>query len=105
MKMEKVLKSAVIGASMMAMVGTAQAAEYNLNIYGASAQHKFWLNLAPDFLVDANGGQCASVDQDSFDTKHGIARGNNCLGDGSTIYIRYSSRASYDGINAVNDGT
>lgn len=105
MKMEKVLKSAVIGASMLAMVGTAQAVEYNLNIYGASAQHKFWLNLAPDFLLDANGGQCASVDQDSFDKKHGIARGNNCLGDGSTIYIRYSSRASYDGINAVNDNT
>ena len=101
-KLKKITKGLIAGAALMGMVSSAGA--YDLNIYGASAQHKFWLNLSESFLLDANGGQCGSVDQDSFNKKHGIARGNDCLGDGSTIYIRYSSRASYDGVNAVNDG-
>jgi hypothetical protein len=94
---------AVIGA--VAFAGSAVAAEYNINIYGASAQHKFWLNLAPDFLAAAAGGACGTVNQSSHDKKHGIARGLNCTfnGGNDTIYIRYSSRASYDGVNAINE--
>ncbi len=103
--LKKMAQGIIAGAALMGMVSSAGATEYNLNIYGASAQHKFWLNLAPDFLLDASGGNCASVAQDSFDKKHGIARGIDCLGNNDTIYIRYSSRASYDGVNAVNTGT
>ena len=104
-KLKKMAKGLIAGAALMGMVSSAGAAEYNLNIYGASAQHKFWLNLSESFLHDATGGQCTTVVQDSYNKKHGIARGTDCLGDGSTIYIRYSSRASYDGVNTVNDGT
>jgi len=103
-KLKKMAKGLIAGAALMGMVSSAGADVYNLNIYGASAQHKFWLNLSESFLLDAAGGECSDVVQDSYDKKHGIAKGTNCIG-GNTIYIRYSSRASYDGVNAVNDGT
>jgi hypothetical protein len=104
---KKLIKGAVIGGALLAFAGTASAADYNLNIYGASAQHKFWLNLAPDFLTSASGGQCASAQQSSANKKHGIARGLNCTfaGGDDTIYIRYSSRASYAGVNAILNGS
>ena len=105
--LKKMARGLTVGVALMGMVSSAGAEPvYNLNIYGASAQHKFWLNLSESFLLDvANGGNCEFAHQDSYSKKHGIARGTNCLGDGSTIYIRYSSRASYDGVNAINDGT
>jgi hypothetical protein len=104
---KKLIKGLLVGGAVFAMTATANATpnEYNINVYGASAQHKFWLNLAPDFLSSRG---CGTVDQSSHNKKHGIARGLNCEvdGDGSsddTIYIRYSSRASYDGLNAINE--
>ncbi len=103
--LKKMTKGFIAGAALMGMVSSAGAADYNLNIYGASAQYKFWLNLSESFLLDPTGGECSNVEQDSYNKKHGIARGTGCLGDNSTIYIRYSSRASYDGINAINDQT
>lgn len=103
-KIKKILKSAVIGAAMLGLAGTAQATEYNLNIYGASAQHKFWNAAAPSFLTDVMG--CTGTAQSSKDKKNGITRGTGCDVDGvggndDTVYIRYSSKASYDGIRAV----
>lgn len=105
-KMKKVLKSAIIGAAMLGLAGTANATEYNLNIYGASAQHKFWNAAAPSFLTDVVG--CAATAQSSHDKKSGITRGTGCDVDGvgandDTVYIRYSSKASYDGIQAVKN--
>ena len=49
----QVIKGITVGAALLGIVaGTASAADYAINIYGASAQHKFWLNLAPDYLAD-----------------------------------------------------
>jgi hypothetical protein len=93
--MKKLLQGAVIGAAMFGLVGAASAATVNINIYGASAQHLFWNDAADNFLI-AQG--CTNVAQDSFDSKHGITRGT-CGSD--TVYIRYSSKASFDGIYAV----
>lgn len=106
--LKKFIKGLVVGGALLGMVSTAQAATYDINIYGASAQHKFWLNLAPSWLTDAAGGNCASAEQASYNKKHGIARGNNCNIPGGSgddeILFRYSSRASYAGIVAINDG-
>ncbi len=91
------------GAALLGMVaGQAAAADYDVNLYGASAQHKFWLNLAPDYLA-AKG--CTAINQYSYNSKHGMAVGENCTFPvaGDNITIRYSSRASYDGIQAVHD--
>ncbi|MFP4474802.1 MAG: substrate-binding domain-containing protein [Desulfatibacillaceae bacterium] len=105
--MKKSFVIAMVSAVCMLMAGTALAADYNINLYGASAQFLYWNDAADNFLTTASpeGPGCASADQATYDGKHGITRGNNCLGDGSTIYIRYTAKASYDGIFAVSDSS
>lgn len=71
-------------------------AEIHLNLFGSSAQHGFWTDAAGDFLR-ARG--CADVRQDAHDERHSITRG--ACG-GVDVYVRTSSRASYDGIQAVS---
>ena len=100
MKIKKVLKSAIIGASMLGLVSTAQAAT-EINIYGASAQYLFWNDAADDFLT-AKG--CTGVQQaEDAAGKSGITRGSNCTGltGNPDVIIRYKSKASYDGIRAM----
>jgi hypothetical protein len=94
MKVGNLIKSAIIGASALALVGTAQAATININIYGASAQYKFWNDAADDFLLSKGAANIAQA----TDGKNGITKGE--IG-GDTIYIRYSAKASYDGIRAM----
>jgi hypothetical protein len=104
--LRKALKGLLIGGALLGMTATAQAADYQMNMYGASAQYKFWLNLAPDFLTDAAGGACTAVTQCEVDSKNGIAVGTGCTfatGGPHTITVRYSNQASVDGIVAVND--
>lgn len=92
---KKMIKSAIVGAGLLGMVGAAQAATIDINIYGASAQYLFWNDAADDFLT-ARG--CTGVEQaQDADKKNGITKGT-CSGD--TVYIRYSSKASYDGVYA-----
>jgi hypothetical protein len=102
---KKVLKSLFVGGVVLGVAFSANAADYEVNMYGASAQHKFWLNLAPDFLSSASGGDCAAVTQCDVDSKNGVAVGTGCAfnGGNDTITIRYSSKASTDGILAIND--
>jgi len=101
---KKIMKGILVGGALLALTVPAQATDYDINIYGASAQHKFWLNLAPDYL--ANDAGCTTVNQYSYNKKHGMAVGENCAkpAAGDKITIRYSSRASYDGIVAVAAG-
>ncbi len=105
---KKLLKATVVGASIFAMVGAANAAEVNINIYGASAQYTYWNDAADDFMVDLG---CTAIQQAAGNTAnstsgHGITTGT-CGAD--TWYIRYSSKASFDGIRAMQcidpDGT
>ncbi len=92
---KKAIQGALIGIAMLGMVGTAGADVININLYGASAQHLFWNDTADNFLSSKG---CTNVVQDSYDSKQGISKGT--LG-ADTIYIRYASKASYDGIMAV----
>jgi len=121
-KMKKVLKSAVIGASMLAMVGTAHAGKTQVNLYGASAQYKFWTSAAPAFLLakgcaatdvyvavqeDACAGdRDAGVAVCAGDTAYGNVNANPSGGMGgaygnNTIVFTYTTYASFEGINAV----
>lgn len=105
--MKKVIKTVVFGASVLALASVANATEYNVNIYGASAQNEFWNDAADDFLAaatTANGLGCTTVQQDRTTSKDGISRGTNCAGlpdPADVIYIRYSARASADGPRSV----
>jgi hypothetical protein len=105
---------AILGASLLATAGTAAAEVVDVNIYGASAQYKFWTAAAPEFLKNSG---CAIDDiyiatGDLEDRDNGIAMcagsdvtggkiGDGMNNDGKTYIIRYSTNASYDGIRAV----
>jgi hypothetical protein len=93
--LKKVLTGLAVGMVVIAASAVAQA-EININIYGASAQHLYWNDYAEDFLKTAKS--CSNVSADEFDSKHGITRGT-CGGE--TVYIRYSSKASYDAVYAL----
>ena len=123
MKMKKILKSAVIGASMLAMMGTAHAGKTQVNLYGASAQYKFWTSAAPEFLINSGCNPanvytantedaCAAGDRDVGvavcigDTAYGNLTANSSGGMGGdyghdTIVFTYTTFASFEGINAV----
>jgi hypothetical protein len=92
---KKIFKGIAVGAAVFAIAGAAQAATININLYGASAQHLFWNDTADQFLASKG---CTGIGQDEYNSKHGITRGT-CGAD--TVYIRYSSKASYDGIYAM----
>ena len=92
---KKVIQGVVVGTAMFGLVGAAQAAEININLYGASAQFLFWNDMADDFLISKG---CSDVVQDQQSANQGITKGT-CGGD--IVYFRYSSKASFDGIYAV----
>jgi ABC-type phosphate transport system substrate-binding protein len=124
--LKKHIKSAILGAALLAIGSTANAGLYSVNLYGASAQYTFWTTSAPEILksgVASYFGPCATANiynGRTSDNKHGItvcigdtafggyaARPTggmsiqNVSGSNHTVVIRYSSKASYDGINAV----
>lgn len=100
--MKKFTKSLVLGAAVLGLAGSANALTLDLNIYGASAQYLYWNAVAPGFLTSVRG--CTATTQ-SVDPsgKHGITRGTGCTGTYDTINIRYSSKASFDGIYSVKN--
>jgi hypothetical protein len=109
---KKFMKTLMVGAAVLAMAAPASAATVDINLYGASAQYLLWTDFADDFLkaTTANGGAgctAATVWQGSENTdpvkgKHGVTVGSSCsLAGGSDIIMRYSSKASYDGLCAL----
>ena len=88
-------KIALTAAAFGLLVGSASAAE--LNIYGASAQYKFWSGAAETFLLAQSG--CSAVEKGSDSTgKHFIAKCNNGSED---LIIRVSEAKSAEGVNSV----
>jgi ABC-type phosphate transport system substrate-binding protein len=110
MKKAKSAKVLAATVSLLALAGAAHADVYDINIYGASAQYNFWSSAAPQYL-GTGGLNCASTSflQATDGSKnHGIAVGTNCnptgianFTPGSTVNIRVSKKASYDGIWAI----
>jgi ABC-type phosphate transport system substrate-binding protein len=110
MKKAKSAKILAATVSLLAVAGMAHADVYDINIYGASAQFNFWKAAAPQYL--GTGGLNCTVG--SFVTatdgsgNHGIVTGTLCNPVGipgfvanSTVNLRVSKKASYDGIWAV----
>ena len=127
---KKIVKGIAIGGAAFALtVSAAHAETYEINIYGASAQFKFWTAAAPAFMVDSETGLgCAAedvwhatndeqADAGTQDRDAGIAicagsdavsigEGETITGAGpadssDTVIIRYTTNASYDGIRAI----
>lgn len=104
MNFKKLFLSAVVGLSMMAFAGTASAGYItsDINIYGASAQFNFWKANGTGYMSANN---CTNFEYGYYaDAKKDfIIKGTCTQEDASTktIFMRISSKASYDGILAV----
>ncbi len=121
---KKILKGiSISSAALMITAGAANADVVNVNIYGASAQYTFWTNAAADFLQSTAVG-CGASDVytledeiQSRDVGAAVCAGNTAVAlksgslsgtgaaalDNDTVIIRYTSKASYDGIRAVSE--
>jgi hypothetical protein len=85
----------VAGVSLMALAaGSALAAD--INIWGASAQFNFWKNNGEAYLTSRG---CTGIQHAINGSKDYIIKAT-C--DGSTVYMRSSSKASYDGCYAMS---
>jgi ABC-type phosphate transport system substrate-binding protein len=113
--MKKSLSAVLAVTALLGAAAGVQAAPYaipagsvEMNIYGASAQFGFWNAAAKDLVTEtvANGGLGCASRISGIDTggkTFGIVIGKNCAGitGNKDVVIRYSSKASYDGIYAV----
>ncbi len=90
---KSIVKSAVLCASVLGLAMSANAAVINLNLTGASAEYTFWSAAAHPFLASLG---CTAI-QDAKTGKQGITMGT-CNSGADTVYIRYASKASYDGV-------
>ncbi len=93
--MKKLLKGMVIGAAILGLAGTAGAAEYTVNMCGASAQAGFWAKSGAAVVQTALNCTGGAV-LDGLGDKQLIVRGLNCTADGTgtnddTVYVRYQS--------------
>lgn len=106
--MKKQLKvSLTISAALLAMAGIAQAAPFELNIYGASAQYSYWNAQAQKYAQSLG---CTASAPALNGKAHGMVTATNCT---STLVpvnaatgkrdleIRYSGIASAEGPLAV----
>lgn len=116
--MKRTIKTLLAGGALLAVAGTANATD--INIYGASAEFNFWKVAAANFIINPSGFACnpalsvpapTGTTQNpaiSTDGKHGVIQGNGCtsslIPDGK-VTIRFSNKASYDGIYSVLGST
>ncbi len=106
--LKKLFKGVVASAATLALMGTATAATYDLNIGGASAQYFYWNKAASGFLTTTYG--CTATSTEAADKYHGVTRGTGCDVDGvggndDTVYVRYHGESSSKGcINAPSCG-
>jgi ABC-type phosphate transport system substrate-binding protein len=111
-KMKKIINTAAFAALIVGAAVTAQAADIQVNMYGASAQLLYWETLGDDFLLNATTGMgctnayLAKAESAAGTTdKNSIAiKGDNCAeNSGNDVYITYTSVASLEGIAAANN--
>ena len=116
---KKYMKSAILGLSMLAIGGIANAAIVQINMYGASAEYNYWTVADQNWLTQAG---CNALDvYEAKTSPNGIAVCNHAGADnvipagsqhagapnlgigGNTVILRYSSKASYDGVEAIQN--
>ena len=96
--LKKKIGSLLMAAAAFAFAGTASA-NVEINIYGASAQYEFWKEQAFNYLnstQNVSGAACSNVGRANLDSSNEVAKGT--CGSYGQVLIRYSSKASYDGI-------
>ena len=124
--LKKIIKGMLIGGLILGLAGSAAAADYEVNIFGASAQFEYWIDGAPKFLdstdVDCDDAAIYHARGELDDRESGISichYNTSILDDsgvaitarltpGSTVYnddviIRYSTFASAEGLLAARE--
>lgn len=72
--LKKIFTGAIAGTCLMFMVNGATAEQVDMNIYGASAQFKYWTVAAPGYLT--NPPELTDVDSDGVVTQADVAGGD-----------------------------
>lgn len=113
--MKKFLTTVCVGAGLLAMASLASAETFNVRIYGASAQKKFWTTAAPSFL--SNVLDCDDFEEygdvdgdDDFGGTRGIQCNVDNVDDGNDgdlnddeVFFHYAAKASFDGVLSVQN--
>jgi ABC-type phosphate transport system substrate-binding protein len=106
MNFKKILLAVVTGAALLTLAGAALSMPASdINIYGASAQYNFWKAEGANFLADQGctvNGSRELNDGSSEAKKHFIV---NATCGANSVNIRVSSKASYDGVLALQNNT
>ncbi|BBO85839.1 hypothetical protein DSCO28_64050 [Desulfosarcina ovata subsp. sediminis] len=105
---KRIMKGAMIGAAALALSVPAQAADITVNLFGASAQYKFWTSAAPEFLASVCNGDVYHAKTTGMvgtdgERDTGIAYSTDCQGVGDNVTITYTTFSSQKGILAVSD--
>ncbi len=96
MKIKKLFATIMTCVSLLGFAGIASAGVAgDINIWGSSALFNFWAAESGPFLTSQG---CTGVKTATLDAKDGIATG---LCNGVNRYFRYSNKASYDGVLAI----
>jgi len=110
--LRKFVQTAIVGAAVLGLVGTASAYDREINLYGASAQHTFWTAAVPVWLATpvVQGGLACTTVTNSYDVfpkpVYAISVGTGCTipglpGSNSSIAVRYTSSNSAKGVGAA----
>lgn len=101
--LKNIFKATIIGLGVVAAAATVHAATTEVTLYGASAEYKLWNDLADNFCTD-NGWTPVGAAKEDTSGKHGIIECTKNSG-ADTLIIRYTSKASYDGIYSATGTT
>ncbi len=106
--MKKLIKGMIAGLAVFAMVGTASADTYTVNMCGATAQAGFWEAAGAAVVTDTYGCSGAVLDWEAGNQSNLIVKATGCdagLGtDPDTIYLRYNGTGSGDGCSNYAGG-
>jgi hypothetical protein len=105
--MKKVINTAIFAAVIAGAAVTAQAADIQVDMYGASAQRDYWQDLGQTFMTKtvAQGGMgCATASKAQKSKNEIVVKGDNCtIASGDDVYITYGSVASLEGVRAAKE--
>lgn len=111
MQFGNIAKAVIAGVAILAFAGAAHAAtDTVLNLYGTSEENNLWAasaGLGPVLLTNSFGCTTTHVysySDSSTNTKSNVVVGAGCTSgtDSGYIFLTYTNKASWDGINAVN---
>jgi hypothetical protein len=104
--MKKLINTAMLAALVTGAAISANAADIQIDMYGASAQRDYWKALGYDFMmkpVSEGGMGCTSAHKSQLDSNFIVIKGDTCAYNTGNVYITYGSVASIEGVKAAKE--